>query len=51
MWFNDEIYEQIIEYINKNQIKELKLNNKNEIENLKKSYEKDNIEFKKESQN
>jgi hypothetical protein len=33
----DEIYEQIILYINKNQIKELKLNNKNEIENLKNS--------------
>ena len=47
----DEIYEQIILYINKNQINELKLNNKNEIENLKNSYEKDNIEFKKESQN
>jgi hypothetical protein len=33
----DEIYEQIILYINKNQINELKLNNKNEIENLKNS--------------
>ncbi len=39
----DEIYEQIIEYINKNQIKELKLNHKNEIENLKNSFKKDNI--------
>ena len=43
----DEIYEQIILYINKNQINELKLNNKNEIENLKNS--QNNIEFKKEN--